>query len=114
MNNSGHIISISSDKMGSGSDELGEILMKGFINTIVKTDPLPQKIIFYNAGALLVTKDSPVLETLKELENSGIEILVCGTCADYFNVKDKVAVGSISNMPTILESLTSAPKVVTP
>lgn len=109
-----HIISIPNDKMGSGSDELGAILIKGFINTIGKTAPLPEKIIFYNAGAKLVTTESPVLESLIELETRGVTILVCGTCADFFNIKDQVAVGTISNMPTILESLTSACKVITP
>lgn len=109
-----HVISISSDRMGSGADDLGSILIKGFINNIAKVSTLPKKIIFYNAGALLVTEGSPVLDSLKELEDKGVAILVCGTCADFFGIKEKVSVGEISNMPTIMESLSNASKIISP
>lgn len=113
-NKSSHVIAITSDKMGHGDDDLGKILIKGFINTIKEVAPIPSKIVFYNSGVNLALNNSPVLESLKELENSGVKILVCGTCADFYNVKDKVSVGIVSNMYDILETLTSAYKVVKP
>ncbi len=109
-----HVICIKNDKMGFGPDELGSILIKGFINTIKEIKPLPEKIIFYNTGVNLTVKDSQVINSLKELEEMGMTILVCGTCADYFNIKKKVAVGTISNMYDITESLTKASKVIYP
>ena len=109
-----HVISVSSDRMGAGDDELGALLMKGFINTIGKVDPLPQKIIFYNTGARLAIKPSPVFDALKELEAQGVEVLICGTCADYFGIKQNIGVGEISNMPTIYEALSVASKIISP
>lgn len=98
-------IAISSDKMGSGDDDLGRILMKGFIYTVSETKPYPSTIVFYNGGVKLTCEDSPVLDDLKRLEEQGVELISCGTCLDYLNLKDKLGVGSISNMYTIYEKL---------
>jgi selenium metabolism protein YedF len=100
--------------MGSGSDELGSILMKAFVNTIKEVKPLPSKIIFYNSGILLAIEGSPLVPSLRELEAAGVEVLVCGTCANYHNKKDLVRTGTISNMYTILEALTSADRIIKP
>jgi len=109
-----HVICIKNDKMGFGEEELGKILIKGFINTIKEVEPLPDKIIFYNNGALLTLEESGLHDSLKELENSGVKILVCGTCADYYGIKNKIKIGIISNMYDITESLTKASHVIIP
>lgn len=109
-----HAVCIKSDRMGFGDDELGSILIKAFVNTIAETEPLPGTIILYNSGINLALTDSPVLDALKELEQSGVKILVCGTCADYFGKKDQVAVGIVSNMYDISQALASASHVVYP
>ena len=109
-----HVIVIKSDIMGTGSDELGAILMKAFINTIPEINPLPQTIVFYNSGILLAVEDSPVIESLGELEQRGVKILICGTCADYYHKKEKIGIGTISNMYSILETMTCAEKIICP
>jgi selenium metabolism protein YedF len=109
-----HVVVISGDKMGRGSDELGEILMKAFINTINETGPLPSHVVFYNSGILLTVEGSPVIESLRELELKGVVILICGTCADYFKKKEAIRVGTISNMYRILETLTAAGHIIQP
>lgn len=109
-----HIMAITNDKMGSGSDELGKILIQGFMNTIKEVSPLPQKIIFYNNGVKLTLKDSPVIDSLKELEKLGVMIQICGTCVDYYKVKDKIGCGKISNMYDITDSLTKATHIISP
>ncbi|MBN1127628.1 MAG: sulfurtransferase-like selenium metabolism protein YedF [Chitinispirillaceae bacterium] len=109
-----HIIVFSSDKMGSGSEELGEILMKAFVNTIRDVSPLPSHLVFYNSGIFLTIEGSSVVESLKHLESLGISLLVCGTCAEYFGKKDAVRVGTVSNMYTILETMTAAGHIVQP
>lgn len=113
-NTGGHIICIKNNKMGVGPDELGSILIKGFINTIKEVKPLPERIIFYNSGVLLTTKDSQLVDSLKELEELGVIITICGTCADYFKIKEKITVGTISNMYDISESLIKAAKIIYP
>lgn len=110
----GHVILIANDKMGSGSEELGSILMKACVNTIKEVMPLPSKIIFYNSGIFLAVEGSPLVESLKELEAAGVAILVCGTCANYYHKQDLIRVGTISNMYTILEALTSADRIIKP
>lgn len=107
-------IMIGSDKMGDGPDELGAILIKAFVNTIKETDPLPKQIIFYNSGILLTAEGSPLIATLNELEKSGVAILVCGTCVNYFNKQNLIGAGTISNMYTILEALNKAGKIIKP
>ncbi len=110
--NSGYIITVKRNRMGDGAEELGEILLKACINTIPELDKKPEKIIFFNSGIFLCLEDSQVLETLQNLEASGIKLLVCGTCLDYYNAKSKLTVGQISNMYDILDSMTKADKVV--
>ncbi|MEI8347750.1 MAG: sulfurtransferase-like selenium metabolism protein YedF [Pseudomonadota bacterium] len=108
------VICIKSNQMGQGPEELGKILIQAFINTLSDTDPFPQKIVFYNTGILLALDDSPVLPALNKLQDSGVKLLVCGTCVSYFNAKDKVKVGIISNMYDILEALSQSSKIIEP
>ena len=110
----GYVVSVSSDKMGSGDDGLGDILMKSFFFALTKQDKLPEKVVFYNGGALLTTNGSKCLEDIKVLENEGVEIYTCGTCLDYFKKTDKLEVGSVTNMYSIVEILSNAKRVVQP
>ena len=100
--------------MGAGPAELGQILVQGCINTIKEVAPAPTALVFYNSGVKLTVDTSPVLQSLRELESSGVKILVCGTCANYFQIKDQVGVGIISNMYAILEALSQAGHVIYP
>ena len=109
-----HVIVFRSGTMGNGPEELGGILMKAFVNTIKEISPLPGHLVFYNTGVHLVVNGSPLVEPFAELEKKGIAILACGTCLDYFGLKAKLAVGTVSNMFTILETLSSAGSVIAP
>ncbi len=102
------------DQMGQGPGELGKILIQGCINTIKELVPLPAAIVFYNSAVKLAVDSSPVLDSLQELEKSQVKILVCGTCANFFQIKDKIRVGIISNMYNILETLSRADHVIYP
>ena len=105
---------ISSDSMGRGSDELGWALLQTYIQTIEQVDPLPSKILFYNAGVKLVTEGSGSLKALRKLQERGVEILACGTCLDFFQLKTAIQVGHISNMYDIMTAMSEADKVVSP
>lgn len=108
------IVVISSDRMGTGNDELGKVLIKGFIFAVTQLDTLPKKMIFYNGGATLTAEGSDSLEDLKTLEAQGVEIMTCGTCLDYYGLKEKLAVGSVTNMYSIVESMAQAGKIIQP
>ncbi len=107
------VIVFSSRGMGEGDETLSRLLLKALVKTLRETSQRPQAIICYNQGVFLTLEDSEVLEDLKALEAEGIKILVCGTCLDYYRVKDKLAVGQISNMYDILETMLSA-RVIKP
>ncbi|HBG5344352.1 TPA: sulfurtransferase-like selenium metabolism protein YedF [Clostridioides difficile] len=105
-------IFISSDKMGLGNDELGKVLIKGFIYTLTESKPYPKHILLVNGGVKLSAENEETIENLKILENVGVEILSCGTCLDYYNLKDKLQVGSVTNMYTIVETLKNASNTI--
>ncbi|MBN2168472.1 MAG: sulfurtransferase-like selenium metabolism protein YedF [Actinobacteria bacterium] len=102
------VIFISSDEVGRGSRELGEALMKSFLYACTENDDLPSKIVLMNAGVKLVTENEDTVEHLQHLENNGIEILVCGTCLDFYGLKKRLQAGRISNMYEIQSSLIGA------
>ena len=108
------VVVVSSDRMGTGNDELGKVLIKGFIFAVTQLDTLPKAMLFYNGGVTLTTEGSPALEDLKSLEAQGVEIMSCGTCLDYYGLKDKLAVGSVTNMYNIVETQAKATKVIKP
>jgi len=109
-----NVFVISSNIMGRGDDELGAALMKAFIHTILSLDNQPDTLIFYNTGVKLAVKGSDVLDDLKKLEEQGVELLICGTCANFFNIKDDIAAGTISNMYDIAGAMSKAGRIVMP
>jgi selenium metabolism protein YedF len=108
------ILVISENRMGRGNDELGYVLIKAFIHTVCQQKEKPDKIIFYNTGVKLAVKDSEVLEDLQQLAEGGVDILVCGTCLNYFDLTKEIGVGIVSNMYDIADSMCTAGRLVIP
>lgn len=108
------VVVVASDRMGEGNDALGKVLIKGFLFAVSQLDTLPKKILFYNGGATLTCEGSDSLEDLKTMEAQGVEILTCGTCLDYYGLKEKLAVGSVTNMYSIVESMAGASNIIRP
>ena len=108
------VVVVSADHMGEGSEELGRILIKSFLFALTQQEHLPSTVLFYNGGAKLTTEGSASLEDLKTLEANGVEILTCGTCLDYYGLKDKLAVGGVTNMYVIVEKQMQADLVLRP
>ena len=106
------VLVVSSDSMGRGEAELGSILIRGFLHTLGEVKPTPDTILFFNTGVKLACEGSPVLDDLCALEAKGVEMLVCGTCLGYFELKEEPAVGQVSNMYDIAETMLRARKVV--
>jgi len=106
------VVFITSDCLGRGDERLGEILMKAFLNTIWDTEPKPGKMVFINSGVRLTTEGSEVLDTLRLLEKDGVQIFSCGTCLEYYKLKDDLRVGQVTNMYETVHSLMAAGKVI--
>ena len=91
--------------LGVGDEALGNTLMKAFIFTLTQSKPLPKKVMFLNSGVKLTTENEETVKNLQVLENEGTEVVSCGTCLDFYNLKDKLKVGSVGNMYDIVDSL---------
>lgn len=108
------VVVVSSDCMGSGNDELGHVLMKGFMFAVTQLDELPKTMLFYNGGARLTTEGSESLQDLKNLEAQGVEIQTCGTCLDFYGLMEKLQVGGVTNMYSIVETMNQAERIIRP
>ena len=108
------VVVLSSNQMGNGSEELGQILMKGFIFALTELDELPSTVLLYNSGVKLSTEGSNSIEDLKTLQAQGVEILSCGTCLNYYDLTEKLQVGDVTNMYFILEKMSQADKIIRP
>ncbi len=112
MGEEGVTLLILNDSLGP-DEELGNLLMRAFIATLTEATNRPKRILFLNRGVFLTLVTSPVLGPLKELQDAGVEIFSCGTCLDFFGVKDKLGVGAVTNMYDTVERLTSEERIVT-
>lgn len=108
------VVFVGSDKMGSGDDELGHILMKNFIFTLLEINPVPDALYFVNAGVKLTTKGSDVIEALTRLADQGADIASCGLCLEFFDLKESLAVGRATNMLDTVETLSKAGRIIRP
>ena len=110
----GMLVVLSANTMGAGDAKLGTSLMKAFVFALTKQDQLPDTIVCYNTGAHLTCEGADTLEDLKLLESEGVTILTCGTCLDFYGLKEKLAVGSVTNMYDIVERMEKAAQIIKP
>lgn len=102
------VILIGSNMMGEGDEKLGTALMKSYFYALSELSAVPKTLLFLNSGVFLTTEGSDILDSLHVLEQKGAEIMSCGTCLDFYNLKDKLQIGTITNMYTIVERLNKA------
>jgi selenium metabolism protein YedF len=107
-------VAVFSNIMGRGDEELGAILVTSFLYTLAEQPEPPGTIIFANRGVELCCEGSPAIDSVQALADKGATVLACGTCLDFLGLKEKLAVGKISNMYEIVEALTEASKVIAP
>ena len=110
----GMLVVLSGNTMGTGDAKLGTNLMKAFVFALTKQDQLPDTILCYNSGASLTCEGAETLEDLKLLESEGVTILTCGTCLDFYGLKEKLAVGAVTNMYDIVERMENAAQIIKP
>ncbi len=110
----GKVVVLSADTMGGGDERLGKKLMKAFIFALTSQDEAPDKVICYNTGAFLTTRDADTVKDLKTLEAAGTTVMTCGTCLDFYGLKAELQVGIVSNMYDIVEAQMSAAQIIRP
>ena len=110
----GMLVVLSGNVMGTGDPKLGTSLMKAFVFALTKQDQLPDTVLCYNTGAYLTCEGADTLEDLKLLESEGVTILTCGTCLDFYGLKEKLAVGGVTNMYDIVERMENAVQIIKP
>ena len=110
----GTVILFSSDEFGHGERELGQLLIRTFAYTLKEVEPAPHALLFINSGVRLTTEGSALLEDLCELAGRGVQVLSCGTCLDYYGLKEKLKVGVVTNMFSIVSLLSTADRVIRP
>ncbi|MDR1835831.1 MAG: sulfurtransferase-like selenium metabolism protein YedF [Fusobacteriaceae bacterium] len=108
------IVVVDGKVLGQGSEELGAILLKSFLYAVSRMDDLPDAVLLVNEGVKLACVGSDSLSDLKTMETQGVEILSCGTCLDYYGIKEKLAVGDTANMYTIVEKQMLADLIIRP
>ena len=110
----GKVVVLSANTMGSGDEQLGKKLMKAFVFALTNQDEAPEKVICYNSGAYLTTEDPDTIKDLKSLEEAGTVVMTCGTCLDFYGLKEKLQVGIVSNMYDIVEAQMQAGLIIRP
>ena len=108
----GSVVLVGADSLGRGSEELGRKLLGGLIYAFAHQDPLPKAMVFFNGGARLTCEGSESLEDVRDLESKGCEILTCGTCLDFYGIRDQLGVGGVTNLYRIAEIMATEPNVV--
>lgn len=109
-----YVVVIRGETMGEGEHELGTMLMRACINSLSDLDVLPSYVILYNGGVKLAVRETDTARGLEKLTAKGVEIVLCGTCTDYYELTDSLAVGTVSNMYRINSILAAADHVIYP
>lgn len=110
----GTVIVIEADEMGKGDSRLGKTLMKAFVYTLTELETLPETIILYNRGVFLVAEGSESVEDLEKLVSMGVNIVSCGACVNFYELTEKVKVGTITNMYNILNLQMKSKRIIKP
>ena len=108
------VIYCGSDRMGTGDDGFGKVLMRNFLGTLLEMTPLPDTVLFVNSGINLTTTGSEVLETLQKLVDQGVDIATCGLCLEFYEKKERLEVGRVTNMYEMVETQCQAARVISP
>lgn len=106
------VVFVNSDRIGEGDDELGQKLMGSFLYSLARTEVRPEAVIFMNAGVNLTCRGSAALDDLRLLDEDGVLIYSCGSCLDWLELKESLAVGEVGNMNDTAELFMTASDVV--
>ncbi|GIV65673.1 MAG: DsrE family protein [Chloroflexota bacterium] len=107
-----YVLLFTRNGLGNAPLELQQTLAIKYLTLTLQSAELPAKVLFYTEGVKLACQGSPVIDLLKEMEQKGVEFVLCSTCLDFFGLRDQVKVGIVGGMGDILETLQKAEKVI--
>ena len=112
---SSYAVFYNKNSIGTNEGELGFNLAKMSIFTLAESEKLPAYVLFMNEGVKLVAGEvePQVVDNLNAMIAKGTKVLVCGTCLNFYNIKDEIKVGTVSNMYDILGAMQTVGKVIT-
>jgi selenium metabolism protein YedF len=108
----GLVVAIGKNTMGQGNDDLGAVLIKAFIYSLTEMDTPPETLLFFNSGVKLTTQGSTIIADLQKLESRGTIVSSCGTCLDFYGLKENLAIGNVTNMYAIASAMGEAGKLI--
>lgn len=108
----GLVVAIGKNTMGQGNDDLGAVLIKAFIYSLTEMDNPPETLLFFNSGIKLTTQGSTVIADLQKLESRGTIVSSCGTCLDFYGLRDDLVIGNVTNMYAIASAMGEAGKLI--
>lgn len=97
------IVVFSSNELGEGEESFSKTLLNGFVYALTEQDRVPKYVVCYNKGVEITTINEKTVEDLKVLEQKGTEILSCGLCLENYGLKEKLKIGTATNMYRICE-----------
>jgi sulfur relay (sulfurtransferase) complex TusBCD TusD component (DsrE family) len=98
--------------LGHGPQDLQTTLVKKFLALQLESGRLPAKLLFYTEGVRLACEGSPVIDLLQQMQDQGVELVLCKTCLDYFGLTGSALVGVVGGMGDIIEAMQMAGKVI--
>ena len=108
-----YAVFFNTNAIGTNNSELGGNLAKMAIFTLSESERVPSYVLFMNEGVKLPAGDEPqIVENLNTLIEKGTQVLVCGTCLNFYGIKDDLKVGTVSNMYDILGAMQEVSKVI--
>jgi intracellular sulfur oxidation DsrE/DsrF family protein len=106
-------IIVNAESMGQGDPGLGAQLLLKCLHQLCGASRKPQAIVFYNSGVKLLVSGSPVLDVLRQLERDGVDLVACGTCVDFYQLRSSIAAARVSDMREIVTMLMASSTVIT-
>ena len=104
---------IKSDVMGLDPPELGAKMLGSYLRKLCVADPKPSSLVFYGTGVKLLAEGSCVLDALEILRDAGVDLVACGTCVGFFEIRDQLKLGRVSDMAELVSLLSKSDHVVT-
>ena len=108
-----NVLVVNSQTLGSGDTELGAMLIASFFRKLVGAENRPEQIVFYNGGVKLLAEGSVALDGLILLAEAGVDLVACGTCVEFFKLRDGLRVGRVGSMQDIVAALSGTDRVIT-
>jgi len=109
-----NLLYINSSTLGQGDENLGNKLMVSFLKSLIKNNTRIHAVFCVNSGAFLTCQNPETIALFKELNQKGAVISTCGTCLDFYGLRDQLQVGEAGSMDLAITLMQQADQVIRP